>query len=449
MAYKILSGIRIIDLTMVYAGPVATKIMAELGAEVIKIESAQRADVFTRANVYPENRPGTEPWNQGSFFHSLNLGKRAISLNLGIETGRDIFKRLVKISDVVIENFSPRVMENWGLNYEQLKKINPRIVMVSISGLGHTGPLKNYSMYVPGMEGMSGLTYTTGYPDQPPLLSGNAYGDWVTGANAAMALITALFHQKTTGEGQYVDVSGREATICHVGDLIMDYTINQQNRTRTGNQHPRFAPHGCYRCKGEDEWIAIAVENGEQWRRFLKVIANPELKNKRFSSMQARLENLTELDRIIEEWTLSKDKFDLMKILQKSRIPAGALLNMKEINLNPHLKTRGFFKVIDHGKAIGQRPIPNQLPAKFQGFEECSLKRAPHFSEDTEYILSSLLKMTEEDIRKLENDNIIGASPTFPKGKPTRIDLIEKQQAGFVDPDYLQQLKNHFGVDIG
>jgi crotonobetainyl-CoA:carnitine CoA-transferase CaiB-like acyl-CoA transferase len=449
MAYKILNGIRIIDLTMVYAGPVATKIMAELGAEVIKIESSQRSDVFTRANVYPENKPDGEHWNRGSFFHSLNAGKRAISLNLGTDKGRGIFRQLVKISDVVIENFSPRVMQNWGLDYEELKIINPRIVMVSISGLGNTGPLKNYSMYVPGMEGMSGLTYVTGYPDQPPLLSGNAYGDWVTGTNAAMALITALYHQKATGQGQYVDISGREATICHIGDVVMDYTLNKHDRTRTGNMHPQFAPHGCYRCKGEDEWVAIGVENAEQWNRFKKTVGNPDLQNMKYSSTRARRENQTELDRLIEEWTIQKDKFEIMQILQKARVPAGALLNMKEINLNPQLKNRGFFKLIDHGKTIGQRPIPRQLPAKFRGLKEFPLKRAPYFNEDTEYILGSLLKLSGEDIQLLEKDNIIGSLPTFPSGRPTRVDLIEKQQAGCVDPEYLPHLQKHFGVEIG
>jgi crotonobetainyl-CoA:carnitine CoA-transferase CaiB-like acyl-CoA transferase len=368
MAHKLLNGVRIIDLTMVFAGPVATKIMAELGADVIKIESAQRADVFTRANIYPENEPGDDPWNRGCLFHSLNAGKRAISLNLGIEKGREIFEQLVKISDAVIENFSPRVMENWGLNYEKLKKINPRIVMVSISGLGHYGPLKDYYMYVPGMEGMSGLTHNTGYPEEPPLLSGCAYGDWVTGASAAMALITALYRQRNTGKGQYVDISGREATICHLGDIIMDYTLNKRNRSRMGNKQHGFAPHGCYSCKGDDEWVTLCVENNEQWRRLLKVMGKPELlKEEKFASMQSRWENQPQLDDLIENWTKERDKFEIMEILQKSRIPAGAVLNMKEVNLSSHLKKRGFFQIIDHGEGVGKRPIPGQIPGRFTG----------------------------------------------------------------------------------
>lgn len=448
--HKLLSGVRILDLTMVFAGPVATKILAELGAEVIKIESMQRADVFTRANVYPENLPGNDPWNRGCLFHSLNAGKRGISLNLGTEKGREIFRKLTRKSDAIIENFSPRVMENWGLNYEQIKKVNPRIIMASISGLGHYGPLRDYYMYVPGMEGMSGITHNTGYPDEPPLLSGSAYGDWVAGANAAMALITALFHQKTTGKGQYVDISGREAAICHVGDIVMDYAINKRDRTRMGNRHFRYAPHGCYRCRGDDDWVAIGIETDGQWKRFVRVLGKPELlEDEAFASIQSRLDHQPELDGIIEKWTGHRDKFKIMEILLKMRIPAGAVLNMKEVSLNAHLKKRGFFQLIEHGEGIGRRPIPSQIPAKIGGYGKTELKRAPRFSEDTEHVLCSLLGMTERDLASLEEEKIIAKIPAFPPGRPTRLDLMEKQQAGSIDSGYLDALGKHFGTEIG
>jgi len=450
MAYNVLNGIRILDLTMVFAGPVATKIMAELGAEIIKIESWQRPDVFTRANVYPENTPGDQPWNRGCLFHSLNMGKRAISLNLATEKGREIFKELVKISDVVIENFSPRVMTNWGLDYEQLKRLNPGLIMVSISGLGHSGPLKDYYMYVPGMEGMSGLTHSTGYPDEPPLLSGCAYGDWVTGANAAMALVTALFHQKATGEGQYVDISGREATICHVGDIVMDYVLNKRDRGRMGNRHLGCAPHGCYRCKGEDDWVAIAIETDSQWRRFVREIKEPgALHDPRLASKRGRLHHQQELDCLIEEWTVQRDKVEIMEALQKLRIPAGAVLNMKEVNLNPHLKSRGFFDLVDHGDDVNRRPLPGQLPVKFRGVNKRALRRAPRFSEHTDDVLGSLLGLSAQDLARLEEEKVIGRTPVFPAGRQTRLDLVEKQKAGTIDPDYLDALKKHYQTEIG
>jgi crotonobetainyl-CoA:carnitine CoA-transferase CaiB-like acyl-CoA transferase len=450
MSYKILSGIRIIDLTMVFAGPVATKIMAELGAEVIKVESEQRADVFTRANVYPENNPGEDPWNRGCLFHTLNLGKRGISLNLASDKGREILKQLVAKSDAIIENFSPRVMDNWGLSYEELCKINPNITMVSISGLGHHGPLRDYYMYVPGMEGMSGLTYNTGFPDSPPLLSGYAYGDWVTGVNAAMALITALYYKKKTGKGQYIDISGREASVCHLGDIVMDFTMNKRERTRRGNTHSSFAPHGCYRCKGDDNWVTVAVENDEQWSSFCQIMGNPGwTKSEKFTSLKCRLDNQAELDLLIEKWTAQYDKFEIMELLQKCKVAAGVVSNMKEVNLNPHLIEREFFQQIDHGEDIGNRPIPAQLPAKFTGFEQFTSKRAPHFGEDTEYVILSLLGMSREYLAQLEEEKVISSQPTFPRGRPTRIDLIEQQQAGWFDPDYLDELRKTYGNDIG
>jgi benzylsuccinate CoA-transferase BbsF subunit len=450
MGYKLLEGVRVLDLTMVFAGPMSSRILSDLGAEVIKIESVTRADVFTRANVYPESKPGEEPWNRGCLFHSLNAGKYGISLNLGTEKGRQIFKRLVRISDVVIENFSPRVMENWGLGYSELRKIKPDIIMGSMSGLGHYGPLRDFYMYVPGMEGMSGLTYVTGHPNEPPLLSGYAYGDWGLGATAAAALLVALYYRQRTGRGQYIDVAGREAVNCHIGEIIMDYTMNGRERTRVGNQHPSAAPHGCYRCKGNDNWASIAVENDEQWGRFCQAIGNPVwTKEERFADALGRWKNQEELDKLVEEWTSQHDHYAVMELLQKSGVPSGAVLNMKEVHLDPHLIERGFFDVIDHGKGIGKRPIPKQMPAKFSGVESFLPRRAPCFGQDNEHVLCTLLGMSKEELKRLEEEKVIGSTPTFPPGRPTRIDLIEKQGAGWFDPDYLSELRKKYGEDIG
>lgn len=445
MPYKILDGIRIIDLTMVFAGPVCSKIFAEMGAEVIKIESVQRADTFTRANVYPDNVPGDDPWNQGSNFHTLNAGKYGISLNLGDERGRDIFKQLVRISNVVVENFSPRVMDHWGLGYEELKKIKPDIIMVSMSGLGHYGPLRDSYMYVPGMEGMGGLTYITGRPDDPPLLTGHAYGDWVTGVNAAAALITALFYHRKTGKGQYVDLSGREAVTCHVGDVIMDDTMNKRDPERTGNSDPLMAPHGCYRCKGDDKWVNIAVENEEQWQLFCSAASHPEwFHDSRFADISKRKENEVALDRLVEEWTIHFDHTEVMFLLQKSGIPCGSVLDMREVNLDPHLHSRGYFYVVDHGQGIGQRPIGSQMPAKFQGMEPFTPKRAPRFAEDDKYVFGSLLKLPEEEMDALAQEKIIGGPPSFTRGRPTRLELIEGQGSGWIDPEYKNRLQKRY-----
>jgi crotonobetainyl-CoA:carnitine CoA-transferase CaiB-like acyl-CoA transferase len=449
MGYSLLNGIRVLDLTMVFSGPTASKILAGLGAEVIKIESASRGDIFTRSNVYPENDPGEDPWNRGSIFHALNVGKRGISLNLGKEEGREIFRRLVMISDVVLENFSPRVMDKWNLGYEELKKIKENIIMVSLSGLGHSGPLKDFLMFVPGMEGMSGLTNITGYPDQPPMLSGHAYGDWLLGATGAAALITALYHRMRTGEGQYVDVAGREAVTAHIGETIVDSSLNGTDWGRTGNRHSSAAPHGCYRCRGDDSWVTIAVEDDLQWNHFCDTIGNPPwTSDERFTNGSKRLQNQDVLDALVESWTSQHDHYSVMDMLQKAGVPAGAVLTMKEIHLDPHLIERGFFEIINHGGSVRNRPIPKQLPAKFSNVEEFVPKAAPRFGEDNVYVFKELLGMSEDEIKYFEDKEIIGGTPSLPLPKPTRKELIEAQGSGSFDEYYLPELRQRYG-EIG
>jgi len=450
MAYELLTGTRVLDLTMVFAGPVSSRILASLGAEVIKIESAIRPDVFTRGNVYPENDPGAEPWNRGSYFHALNAGKKGITLNLGHEKGRDIFKKLVKISDVVMENYSPRVMENWGLGYDELKKIKPDVIMASMSGLGHVGPLRNYYMYVPGMEGMSGLTHLTGYPGQPPMLSGFSYGDWMLGATSSAAILTALFYKKNTGRGQFIDVAGREAMISNIGDIVMDFTLNHREQNRMGNDQPYAAPHGCYRCSGDDNWVNIAIEREDQWTSFCRVIGEPEWsKQEKFSNSTGRWQNRGELDTLVEAWTAKHDKFEITEALQKAHVPAGAVLSMKEVNLNPHLIERGFFNVIDHGDGIGKRPMPCQIPAKFNNIDSFVPDRAPRFGQDNNYVYGELLGIPQEELAALENEQVIGGAPSFPPGRPTRLNLIQQQNAGALDADYTGRLREKYRTDMG
>jgi crotonobetainyl-CoA:carnitine CoA-transferase CaiB-like acyl-CoA transferase len=336
-------------------------------------------------------------------------------------------------------------MDNLGLGYEQLKKVKPDIVMVSLSGLGHYGPLRDFYMYVPGMEGMGGLTYATGQPDSPPLLTGHAYGDWVAGVNAAAALMTALFYRQTTGTGQYVDLSGREAVACHLGDLIMEYTLNGSDSERAGNSDRLAAPHGCYRCLGDDGWVNIAVESEDQWHALCSAAGHVEwAADPRFASVADRRRNSAELDNRIEEWTVHLDHLEVMRRLQAVGVPAGAVLDMRGVNLDPHLHSRGFFYAVDHGPGIGRRPIGSQIPAKFGGVESFVPKRAPRFAEDDSYVFASLLGMSEAEMESLARDKIIGGPPQFPRGRPTRLDLFQQQQSAVLDPGYQEELRKRY-----
>jgi benzylsuccinate CoA-transferase BbsF subunit len=446
-----LDGIRILDLTMVYAGPTGSKVLADMGAEVIKIEAAQRSDVFTRSNVYPENEPKEENWNRGSFFHSLNAGKYGITLNLGSEKGREIFKQLVKISDVVMENFSPRVMDNWGLGYEALKEIKPDIIMVSMSGLGHTGPLKDYAMYVSGMEASAGLSYLTGHsPNDLPLTTTMAYGDWQLGMTGAAGLLVALYYRKQTGKGQYIDVAGREAMTSHLGEVIMDYIMNSRIQVRNGNRHPVMAPHGCYPCQGEDEWVTIAIETDEQWRSFCQAIGDPEwAKDEKFSDVLSRWKNQEELNKLVEGWTRQHDHYEVMHILQQAGVPAGAVLDVKEAHLDPHFIERGFFDVIEHHGGIGKRVISKQmLPVKFSGMESFTPRPAPFLGQDNEYVFCKLLGMSKEELSKLDEEGVTGKVPVFPRGRTLPAEMLEKEGTKF-ESDYNEQLSKKYGEDIG
>jgi crotonobetainyl-CoA:carnitine CoA-transferase CaiB-like acyl-CoA transferase len=450
MTRLLMEGVRVIDLTMAYAGPTGTRVWADMGAEVIKVESEQRIDMPTRVLMFPDNEPGEEPWNRGGYFHRLNVNKYGITLNLNDPKGVEIFKRLVKISDVVAENFSPRTMGNFGLDYEALKKIKPDIIMVSMSGFGNTGPERDYVAYVPVMEA-AGLTSITGFNDLMPMGTGTGYGDWMLGMAGAASVLTALYYRRRTGKGQHIDVAGREAVVTHIGEAVLDYTMNGRVWGRMGNRHPSMAPHSCYRCKDKEEQIAIAVSNDEEWQALCKAMGDPPwTKDERFSTSLGRWQNQDELDSLIEEWTRQHGHYEAMHILQQAGVPAGAVLNSKGVLLNPHLIERGFFPVIEHHPDVGKRPHPMQMPAKFSESWGGPLKPAPRVGEHNEYILGELLGMSKEEIASLKEERVIGTSPSVRVtwGKMP-LDLLAETGAFIVDWDYLSELSSAYGERIG
>lgn len=480
MNKSLLQGIRVIDLTMAYAGPIGTRIWADMGAELIKVESIQRIDMPVRKISFAENTPGEEPWNRGGYFHRLNVNKRGITLDLNNPKGVDVFKRLVKISDVVSENYSPRVMKNFGLDYQVLKEIKPDIIMVSMSGFGQTGPCRDYTAYVPVMEAAM-LQTITGYPPEQvsnlveagavpkpsaewadwiserlnagvPMPSGTGYGDWLLGTTSAGAVLAALHYRNRTGKGQYIDVSGREAIVSHLGEAVVDYSMNQRVWKRAGNRHPSMAPHGCYRCKGDDKWVTIAVGSEEEWDNLCKAIGNPPwTKEDRFSSALSRWENQDELDKHIGEWSKEHEHIEAMHILQQAGVSAGAALDPKEVLFNPHLKERGFFRVIEQAPGIGKRPQPLQMAAKFSECPLPPLKGAPRLGEDNEYVLGKLLGMSSEEMNELEDEQVIGTTALNQPEKEAvmPLDFAAQANALRLDNDYLEQLSSLYGEHIG
>ena len=410
-----LAGIRIVDLTMVWGGPYCTKQFADFGAEVIKIESATSrgpANVPRGSGIFPDGDPGQRPWNRAGLTNILNSSKLSLTLDLTRPEGVNIFKRLVKVSDVVIDNFRATVMERFGLGYETLRQVNPSIIVVAMSANGMNGPERDYAAFGATLEQTTGMAWLTGYggANDPPYRGGVNYPDPVAGLHAACAILAALRHRRRTGKGQFVDLSQREAATCIVGESILDFTLNGRIPERRGNRRPSQAPHGCYRCKGDDMWVTIAVGNDEQWKRFAEAIGNPPwTADQRFRTVLDRLRNQDDLDRLVEEWTSERDHIEAMHLLQKAGIPAGAVHNNVELLEDPHLAERGFFQWVEHPDAgthlyQGASVKLSETPGGIQS-------PAPCLGEHNDYVLREVLNLSPEEILELHSKGVTNNDP--------------------------------------
>jgi len=383
----------------------ATMLLADLGAEVIKIESIQRLDNLRLLGGWPT--PDGYEWSAA--FNGANRNKYGITLNLNDSRGRDIFKRLVAVSDIVAENFSPRVMENWGLSYDALREINPRLIMLSMPGFGTTGPWRNYVTFGPNIEMVSGMPTISGYPDGEPMMTGYI-ADPIAGLMGAVAVMTALEHRRRTGEGQRIDMSQMEAVTTLMGGPLMEYAMNRRLQPRRGNRHPSEAPHGVYRCEGDDQWVTITVSSEEEWAALCTAMGNPAwTRDPKFSDVAGRSRNHDELDTLISGWTETRDKHEVMRVLQGAGIASMPVLSYADVLSDEHLEQRGFFETVTR-PATGTHPYPG-FPAKFSETPVSIRRPAPTLGQDNGYVLGGLLGMTEEEIDRLAEEEVIGTKP--------------------------------------
>ncbi len=398
MGIAYLKDIRVIACTWGWAGSWAGSILADLGAEVIKIESNQKLD-NNRAH-FKKGQPGV---NSGEFNFS-NRGTKSCTLNMKQPGGVKIFKQLVKISDVIITNYTPRVMPGWGLDYSVLKATKPDIILVSLPGFGSTGPDKNYVAYGPTIQAASGLTFSHGHPDEEPILTGANPADPAGGMWGVMGVVAALNYRSKTGLGQYVDIAQSEGITTYIPEIIMEYTMNGRIRPRMGNRDEIMAPHSCYPCKGKDKWVAIAVGTDEEWDALCKVIGDPDLsKDERFSDQFRRWQNQDDLDHVIANWTNGFTNYEVMHKLQKVGVAAGPSLNVEELINDPHVKERGVFMMKNHpeaGKTIAFRsPWTSALTA--------TNPPAPCLGQHNDYVFKTLLGMSNEEVTKLTEEKVI------------------------------------------
>lgn len=404
MAKKLaLGGIRVVDLTRAWAGPHCAALLGHLGAEVIKVEPPG-GDHLMRG------RQGGNTYVRTGAYYQVNLDKLGVCLNLRHPRGLELLKSLVHVSDVVLDNFSAHVMDDLGLGYSVLKTVKPDIIMCSMPGYGATGPWSDLRGYGVCLEPLMGLFSLTGYQGDVPVRSGVDHLDPLTGTHAASAILTALLHREVSGEGQFIDVSHVESAVATIGESIMDYTMNRRSRTRMGNRDYFMAPHGCYRCRGEDKWVTIAVGSDEEWQRLCEAQGNPEwARDEKFSNALSRWQNQDELDKKIEEWTSQRDHYEVMHFLQKAGVAAGAVLNTEELAHDPHLKERSFFQELDHPEAGRHTYIG--VPWKMSRTWDRVRLAAPVFAEHSNYVFGELLGLSREDIALAVREGVILLSP--------------------------------------
>jgi len=398
-----LQGVRITEFASAWAGPYATCLLALLGAEVIKVESRRRLD-HSRNTSFSTGKDFSGP-NESSVFNSLNLNKLGVNLNLSKPKGVEIAKKLVKVSDVVIENMRPGVVPRLGLGYEVLREVKQDIIYLSSSACGQTGPEREYVGYAPTFAALGGASFVTGYEDWPP---SNFMGaiDLRSATTSAFAMVAALCHRQRTGEGQYIDLSSQETIAVLVGDTLLDYTMNQRVPKRMGNRDDVMAPHNCYRCRGDDNWISIAVTTDQEWQALCGTMERPELaQDERFSDAYTRWNNQDELDQIINEWTKSQDYYEVMEKLQKAGVAAAPSLSSEGLFTDPHLKERDVFMQVEH-PVIGKDWViapPWRLSATPAGIK----RHAPLLGEHNDFIFHGLLGMSREEIKELEEEQVI------------------------------------------
>jgi crotonobetainyl-CoA:carnitine CoA-transferase CaiB-like acyl-CoA transferase len=384
----------VLDFTWVVAGPAATRLLADLGAEVIKIERSDALDFGNR---------------RGGFTGSLNRGKLGAVIDLSTPRGLELVRRLVTHVDVVIDNFSARVMRNWGLDYDGLRALKDDIIAISMSGFGQTGPYRDYVSYGPTLQALAGFTFLMRHPGSEPAGFGFSYCDLVGGYTAALAVLAALWHRRRTGQGQMIDLSQFEASCAVIGPALLDISVNSATIEPAGNasQEAPAAPHGVYRCRGDDRWCTIAVFDENEWQRFVAAVGNPAwAREPRFASLADRLRNRDALDRLVESWTKERSPDEVAERLQQAGVRAGIVADAEDLCVrDPQLTARGYWTPVRTPE--GDEVILDGAPYRLQRTPARIGGPGPLLGEHTIEVLRRLLGLDEAEIAVLRADGVI------------------------------------------
>ena len=399
-----LEGVRVADFFWLIAGPSTSRVLADYGADVIKIESSARADVIRTVGVQPSDS-GTA--NTNGVFNDTNTNKRSVELNLGTPRGIELAKEIIRHSDIVTNNFTGDRMDRWGLGYEDLKKINPGIIMLTMPVMGTSGPYRRFGSYGNGVIAYGGMNTNMGFPGRPPTGIGPLYSDFSAPYFAVTALMAALHHRERTGEGQFIELAQAEATVNLLGTDILEYTANGQlSPGEPGNTSRDFCPHGAYRCLGDDRWCALAVTSDEEWRHLCEAIGQPELSSDpRFATLEARREHEAELDEIVTRWTETRDAWEVMHQLQAGGVRAGVIEDLEDMVVrDPGLSTQHLVPVEREGEGVVY--TTHAQPSRMDGVTP-PLRRAPRLGDANEDVYRGLLGLSEEEFIELLTERVI------------------------------------------
>lgn len=373
-----LEGLRVVDFGHVWAGPYCSATLADLGADVVKIESPKRLDVHRRQGPYPEGEAGI---NRSGVWNAQNRNKKSVALDLTDETQREHAKQLVRQSDVVVENFAPGVMKKLGLDYETLRAINPRIIMVSLSAFGQTGPQSRYVGYGPSLDAWSGLCSLNAYPGGAPQALGGMFPDTASALYACFAILAALRRRDETGEGCYIDLSELEVSALFLADLGLQFPGEDIPVEFVGNNDPYAIPQGTYPCKGDDAWIVISVDGERAWRGLCDVLRKPKWAD------DPAQRSSDSIERAIVRWTRARTAHEAFQELQAHDVPAGVALTIAQLLEDEQLKSRDFFREVQHPE-VGPQTIYAPI-WRFDGVAG-ETRPAPLLGQDTEAVLSAL-----------------------------------------------------------
>ena len=413
MAGDALAGYRVLDFGTAFASPMAAHLLADMGAEVIKIESRTRLDGLRLGRpIVGEDIAGGDRGEWPEYqpvFHGLNRSKLGITVNLKHPDGVALLKRLVCLSDVVLNNFSPGVMARAGLAYEVLRAEKADLIYVSLPAAGESGPLRDIVTYAPVIAGLAGISGLVGYSGAREDFVGTiqaAFCDALGALNAVVAILAALRHRKATGEGQAIEISQWEASVSLLGEGVMDYIMNGRVRSPTGNAHPAMVPHNNYRCAGEDAWVAIAVHSEAEWRALCQAMDHPEWSNDpRFADAYRRMQHREELDALMTAWTSERTPSAIMEQLQAVGVAAMPVMNLEDQFTDPHLRAREVHLECEHPK-VGIEWL-HGIPWRLSDTPGRIHRPAPLLGEHNQYVFGELLGLSASEIQQLTESEAI------------------------------------------